>query len=504
MMYHICRIVIISSRFRMQISRDLFPLLSLSIVRGIYSRGRGYGFSNIQYGFHLRSVSSHAPYLSAAECIERLTNFFQLLTSIVGNHEQVGYYAGLMESIRQLISFITVMYWSRLSDLIGRKPILLLGTSALAVSMFSFGLSKTFWGLVISRCVFTAFNSNAGVIKGTVGEITDPSNSADAFALLHIPWAVGTSIGSLLGGSLAQPHKHFPVTFQSPFWVEYPYFLPCLATAGLASVGVFFLICFKETVPGTLLYGNSGLIPGDSEVDEEQSLLVAPSGNLSSSAAEEAPTPLRELLSFRILLPTLNYVSLSFLHTSSNSLQPLFLAMPIDIGGLGLDPTRIGYILGAYGAASTIFQTFFLAKLVRRFGVKRVFTTAIMVFLPMFFLSPVMNMLAKRKGISGPVWCLLIIQLAFSLAMELGYGCIYMYITSASPNKRSLGAINGLAQTLVSISRILAPALASSLLSLSIQHNILGGYLVYLVLGLVVVGCIMLAGRLPRDLWQER
>ena len=36
-------------------------------------------------------------------------------------------------------------------------------------------------------------------------------------------------------------------------------------------------------------------------------------------------------------------------------------------------------------------------------------------------------------------------------------GVIYMYITGASPNKRSLGAVNGLALTLVSISRMLAP-----------------------------------------------
>ena len=117
------------------------------------------------------------------------------------------------DSVAQIISLVTVMYWSRLSDIIGRKPILLLGTAALAVSMVSFGLSKTFWGLVVSRCIFRALNSNAGasclhvirnypneivylgVIKSVVGEITDSSNSADAFALLHVPWSVGSSFG---------------------------------------------------------------------------------------------------------------------------------------------------------------------------------------------------------------------------------------------------------------------------------------------------------------------
>lgn len=58
-------------------------------------------------------------------------------------------YLLLQESIRQTLSLVSVMYWSRLSDHIGRKPILLLGTLALATSISSFGLSKTFLGLVV-------------------------------------------------------------------------------------------------------------------------------------------------------------------------------------------------------------------------------------------------------------------------------------------------------------------------------------------------------------------
>ena len=81
----------------------------------------------------------------------------------------MGYYAGVMvsyfrrclqeilhgfslntqEFTRQAISLFTVMFWSRLSDHIGRKPILLLGPFALAISMISFGLSSVFWALVV-------------------------------------------------------------------------------------------------------------------------------------------------------------------------------------------------------------------------------------------------------------------------------------------------------------------------------------------------------------------
>jgi hypothetical protein len=83
---------------------------------------------------------------------------------------------------------------------------------------------------------------------------------------------------------------------------------------------------------------------------------------------------------------------------------------------------------------------------------------------------------------------------------EFGSGCIYIYITAASPNKRSLGATNGLALTLVSIGRMLAPAMANSLLSFSIQHQILWGYAAYIVLIFLTIGGIGLASKLPRTL----
>lgn len=44
---------------------------------------------------------------------------------------------------------MTVLHWSRLSDHIGRKPVIMTGLFGLSLSMYSFGLSKTFWGAVL-------------------------------------------------------------------------------------------------------------------------------------------------------------------------------------------------------------------------------------------------------------------------------------------------------------------------------------------------------------------
>ena len=72
-----------------------------------------------------------------------------------------------------------------------------------------------------------------------------------------------------------------------------------------------------------------------------------------------------------------------------------------------------------------------------------------------------------------------------------------MYITAGSPNKRSLGAVNGLAMTLASISRMLTHAIASSLLAFSIQYQILWGYAAYIVFVFFTIGGIRLASELP-------
>jgi len=214
----------------------------------------------------------------------------------------------------------------------------------------------------------------------------------------------------------------------------------------------------------------------------------------------EEPVPLRHLLNFRVLIPVTCYVCLASLHAGSNAIQPLFLAMPVNIGGLDLPPRNVGYILGTYGIANSICQLVMLGRLVRRFGVKAVFVTSISAFIPIYALSPIMNLLVRRNGFSSFVWVVLCCQLSASLVMELGYGCVYMYITAASPNKRSLGATNGLAQTLVSIGRILTPILASSLLSFSIQYHILWGYAAYIALIFLAIGGIGLASQLPTRL----
>ncbi|KIJ06124.1 hypothetical protein PAXINDRAFT_92476, partial [Paxillus involutus ATCC 200175] len=73
------------------------------------------------------------------------------LDIIGGDSRKVGYYAGLFESQFFVTQALTVLQWSRVSDHVGHKPVLLLGTFGLGLSMFRvcFRLSRTCWSLIL-------------------------------------------------------------------------------------------------------------------------------------------------------------------------------------------------------------------------------------------------------------------------------------------------------------------------------------------------------------------
>lgn len=79
---------------------------------------------------------------------------------VTDKQEKLGYYAGLIESLFAFCTFSTVLGWGRLSDRIGRKPVLQIGLCGVALSITAFGMSTTFVGLIVSRCLGGALNGN--------------------------------------------------------------------------------------------------------------------------------------------------------------------------------------------------------------------------------------------------------------------------------------------------------------------------------------------------------
>lgn len=78
-------------------------------------------------------------------------------------------------------------------------------------------------------------------------------------------------------------------------------------------------------------------------------------------------------------------------------------------------------------------------------------------------------------------------------------GCMYIFITLASPSPAALGRTHAVAQTVFSLSGAIGPACATSLVAASVQYNLLGGSLAYVVMGTVGFAALGLASLLPVD-----
>ena len=131
--------------------------------------------------------------------------------------------------------------------------------------------------------------------------------------------------------------------------------------------------------------------------------------------------PLRELLVFPILISISNYASLAFIEIAFLCLLPLFYSSSIEYGGLNLSPSTIGILLGTFGVTNGVFQAFFFAKIVKRWGARNIFIAGMSAFLPLFLLFPVMNLLARRWGVSPGVWVLVACQLMMAVIVDMAY-----------------------------------------------------------------------------------
>jgi MFS family permease len=90
-----------------------------------------------------------------------------------------------------------VLQWGRLSDKIGRRPVLIACTLGGASAVITFGFSTTFTRLALCRAFEGLMGGNSGTIKAILAELTaeDEHQMARVFSLMPVVWAVGAAIG---------------------------------------------------------------------------------------------------------------------------------------------------------------------------------------------------------------------------------------------------------------------------------------------------------------------
>jgi len=228
----------------------------------------------------------------------------------------------------------------------------------------------------------------------------------------------------MIGGSLARPAEQHPDIFgNSEFLKKYPYILACAVPAIFSAICwlvIFFFL--KETVKNPtpifqLLknkYTKGKPLPTCVSDSEDATQIVTSDG--------DKPLPLRSLLTERVIIAASNYALLALVEINYRAIQPVFLATPVALGGLGLSPSVIGNILSTYGVVNGIFQVFFFAKIVKHWGAKKTYLVGLVFSVPAVALFPILSLLVRRDGLSGPAWVLLMVHTLIPIGMSMSYG----------------------------------------------------------------------------------
>lgn len=108
---------------------------------------------------------------------------------------------GALVATDSLLTFLVAPAWGRLSDRIGRRPVLLVGLAGSVVSYIIFGLAGSFLALVLSRIVSGATGATIHVAQAYLADVTPPERRSHAMGMIGAAFGLGFTIGPAIGGS---------------------------------------------------------------------------------------------------------------------------------------------------------------------------------------------------------------------------------------------------------------------------------------------------------------
>ena len=305
-------------------------------------------------------------------------------------------------------------FWGRLSDRLGRKPVLLICLVGGAFGYFFLGLAQDLWMIFAARAFAGLMAGNFGVASAMMADISSMENRARGMGLIGAAFGLGLVLGPFLGGVLSGGAGNFAI--------------PCFVAGSaslLAAAAAAILIKESVTKKPTLLD-----VTSDENVQNVTTWsLVASSGN-------------------RLLL--LQYV----LHTSgvswSTYLFPLWVGDLLDWG-----PREVGIVFGAVGAVMAFSQGLVIGPLVKKIGEIQL----LRFWVANFFVG--MLLASQASGSVLMVAALLIALSGATLCMPL-----LNTITSYRTPSKFRGRVLGAASSAASWGRAFGPMLASTALSI--------------------------------------
>ncbi|RDW90165.1 MFS transporter [Aspergillus mulundensis] len=457
---------------------------------------------------------------------------------VTDNDRKIALYAGLITSSFTFAEFSAGMFWGRMSDRIGRKPVLVMGLIGTAISMIVFGFAPNLATAMIARALGGLLNGNIGVLQTTVAEIvTVKEHQPRAYSIMPFVWCLGSIIGPAMGGALSQPCLNYPRLFSGDsVFKTFPFLLPNLVCVVVLVTGVVVgLLFLEETHPekkhrrdrglelGNWLIGccsrvqdvkadsadagyfdnppayrstetspRLGPVMEDEDMSEDDDIEKQMTGQ--SSGKPKAFTK-------QVIFNIIGYGILAYHSVSFDQLMPVFLSTPKSnedavlpfkfTGGLGLSTKTIGLMLAVQGIYSMIAQLWLFPFVVRHFGTLRTFRFVLLVWPPLYLLVPYLILLPEKLQMVA-AYVALICKITFHV---IAFPSTAILLANAAPSSKVLGSINGAAASTASLSRAFGPSVTGFLHSKGLDSG-------YSVISWWACGIVCLIGAI-QSFWME-
>jgi len=172
---------------------------------------------------------------------------------------------GILVASFSLMQFLLAHWWGRLSDRVGRRPVLLVGLTGSALSYLLFALAGNFWVLLLSRMVAGGMGATINVAQAYLADVTAPERRARAMGLIGAAFGLGFVVGPAIGGVSSGLGNAAPGLVASGLtmvnliltWRWLPESRPAVPAEGPAPVPVHwtrFLLAFSAVAFSTLAF----------------------------------------------------------------------------------------------------------------------------------------------------------------------------------------------------------------------------------------------------------
>ncbi len=355
---------------------------------------------------------------------------FPLLPILAENLNVNGFTIGALIAVYSVMQFVFAPIWGRLSDRIGRRPILLVSTAGAAISyvIFAFGSGMTGMpGLIVlfaSRVFAGICGANITVAQAYIADISLPEERSKRMGLIGMAFGLGFILGPFLSGIGL---KQFGIT--GPGWIA----------ASLCAAN--FLFAFARLPESWKPATESA--PQRPHLDQFLHTIKMPK------------------LGLLVLLFFIGTFIFSAFETTLGLLVSQNFNLKIhDVRGVFVFDSKIVYLYAYCAFIGALVQGGFIGRLVKRHGEPAVI--AVSFLLVAVSIGPMPWMTPEQFGWTGLLLLLAVLSIGSSLARPPIFGMISIL----SPATEQ-GTTIGVAQSAGSLARIAGPIFAATLFDAS-------------------------------------